>query len=112
MSEPRSNRNASTGGRNHSGRPIAFVLWYGLMAAGGLGFGTIGDRRPFGEGFLVHPLVLFFVLVGVALLALRIVLARPVPEIISDRALVLGCVVGLAAFLAGNFLGTYLLTPR
>lgn len=111
MSEPRSRR-IPTGGRDHPGRPIAFILWYGLMAAGGLGFGTIGDRRPLGEGFLFHPLVMFFLTVGIALLALRIVLARPVPKIISDRALVFGCVVGLAAFLAGNFLGTYLLTPR
>jgi hypothetical protein len=49
------------------------------------------------------------VLVGVVLLALRIVLARPVPEVISDRALMFGCVVGLAAFLAGNFLGIHVL---
>jgi hypothetical protein len=27
--------------------------------------------------------------------------------VISDRALVVGCLVGLAAFLAGNFLGVY-----
>jgi hypothetical protein len=85
------------------------ILWYGLMAAGGLGFGSFGDRRPFGETILFHPLVLFFILVGAALLALRIVLTRPVPEIISDRALMLGCVAGLAAFLAGNFLVTHVL---
>jgi hypothetical protein len=87
------------------------ALWYGLMTMGGLGFGAVGDRRPFGDGFLFHPLMLFFVLVGVALLALRIVLVRPVPEIISDRALIIGCVVGLATFLVGNFLGTHVL-PR
>jgi hypothetical protein len=79
------------------------------MVAGGLGFGIVGDRRPFGDGFLFHPLVLFFILVGVVLLALRIVLARPVPEIISDRALIVGCIAGLAAFLAGNFVGTHVL---
>jgi hypothetical protein len=55
------------------------ILWYGLMAAGG--FGVVGDQRPFGEGVLFHPLVIFFVLVGVVLLALRIVLARPGPEV-------------------------------
>jgi hypothetical protein len=87
------------------------VLWYGLMTMGGLGFGAVGDHRPFGDGFLFHPFVLFFVLVGVALLALRIVLARPIPEIISDRALIVGCVVGLVTFLAGNFLGAHVL-PR
>ncbi len=108
MIEPRSNR-SSTGGRAQPGRPIVLVLWYGLMAAGGLGFGAIGDRRPLGPGMLFHPLVLYFVVAGVALLALRIVLARPVPEIISDRALVLGCVAGSAAFLAGNFLAAHIL---
>ena len=81
------------------------------MAIGGLGFGVVGDRRPFGDGILFHPLVLFFVLVAVALLALRMALARPVPDIISDRALLGGCVLGLAAFLAGNFVRTYLLVP-
>jgi len=106
--EPRSNR-SSAGGRTQSGRPIALVLWYGLMAMGGLGFGLIGDRRPFGDGILSHPLVLYFIATGVALLALRIVLARPVPEIISDRALVFGCVAGAAAFLAGNFLDAHIL---
>ena len=87
------------------------MVWYALMAVGGLGFGLFGDRRPFGDGILFHPLVVFFALVGVALLALRIVLARPVPDVISDRALMFGCAIGAAAFLTGNFLGTYLL-PR
>ena len=85
------------------------ALWYGLMAVGGLGFGAIGDRRPLGTGILFHPLVLYFIVVGIVLIALRVVLARPVPEFISDRALVLGCVAGAAAFLAGNFLATYVL---
>jgi hypothetical protein len=31
---------------------------------------------------------------------------RPVPEVIPDRALLLGCAVGLALFLAGNFVAT------
>ena len=81
------------------------------MAAGGLGFGLFGERRPFGDGVLFHPLVMFFVTVGIALLALRIVLARPVPEVISDRALMIGCAFGAAAFLAGNFLSIHVL-PR
>ena len=98
----------STGGRDGSGRPIALILWYVLMAIGGAGFGLIGDRRPFGESLLFHPLLLFFILVSVALLTLRTVLARPVPDIISDRALAVGCLLGLATFLAGNFLETHL----
>ena len=108
MIEPRSNQ-TSTGGRAQPGRPIALLLWYGLMTMGGLGFGLIGDRRPLGDGILFHPLVLYFVVAGAALLGLRVVLARPVPEIISDRALVFGCVAGIVAFLAGNFLGIHVL---
>jgi len=81
--------------------------WYGPMGVCGFAFGLIGDRRPFGEDLLAHPLAVFFILVGAGLLALRVVAARPVPELISDRALLCGCVIGLAAFLAGNFIATY-----
>ena len=91
-------------------RVQASLWWYGAMAVGGLCFGSLADRRPFGEDVIVHPLVIFFILVGLALIALRVVLARPVPEVISDRALIIGSFVGLAAFLAGNFVGVHLLT--
>lgn len=94
-------------GRTPAGR--ARVCWYGLMGFVGFGFGLFADKRPLGGGILVHPLVLFFILVGVALLALRAILARPVPEVISDRALMLGCVLGLAMFLAGNFVAAHAL---
>jgi len=83
--------------------------WYGAMALGGLCFGALADKRPFGDDFMVHPLVLFFILVGLALIALRVVLARPVPQVISDRHLIIGCFVGLAGFLIGNFAGVHLL---
>ena len=79
------------------------LWWYGLMAAGGFAFGLFANKRPLGAGILVHPLVLFFIVVAAGLLILRTVAARPVPEIISDRALVYGCTAGLAAFLIGNF---------
>jgi hypothetical protein len=78
------------------------------MAAGGLLFGLLGGRRPLGNDVLAHPLVLFFIAVGVALVALRIVRRRPVPELIPERALVIGCLVGGAAFLAGNFVVTHI----
>jgi hypothetical protein len=42
-------------------------------------------------------------------LAVRTALARPVPEVIPDRTLMLGCVLGLATFLAGNFVAARLL---
>lgn len=77
------------------------------MAVGGLGFGALANKRPFGDQLLFHPLVVFFLLASLALLALRVMLRRPVPEVISDRALMLGCIAGLVAFLAGNFLGVY-----
>lgn len=85
------------------------LWWYGLMALGGFGFGALVDRRPFGDDLLVHPFVVFFLLVGLGLLALRVLLARPVPEVISDRALLAGCALGVAMFLLGNFVGVYVL---
>jgi len=78
------------------------VWWYGLMASGGFVFGLLGDRRPFGAGVLAHPFVLFFAVVAIALLILRVARARPVPELIPERALLIGCFVGGAAFLVGN----------
>jgi len=83
--------------------------WHGLMLAGGLGFGLIGERRPFGQDMLAHPLVVYFAAAAVGLMVLRAVLARPVPEVIPERALVSGCLLGAAAFLAGNFINTYLI---
>jgi hypothetical protein len=50
----------------------ALVWWYGLVALGGCMFGLLGDRRPFGTGVLAHPLVVFFAVVGAALLVLRV----------------------------------------
>jgi hypothetical protein len=79
------------------------LWWYGPMAAGGLLFGLLGDHRPFGTGVLAHPIIVFFTIVAVALLILRVVCGRPVPELISERALVIGCFVGGAAFLVGNW---------
>ena len=66
--------------------------------------GQILIPRITGRAVHVHPLVVLFVVVGMTLLALRFVLRRPVPEIIPDRLLVFGCIVGLAAFLIGNWL--------
>jgi hypothetical protein len=82
------------------------VLWYALMAIGGFAFGLLGDRRPFGDILLFHPLVMFMTAAGAGLIVLRIALARPVPEIIPDRKLAFGLLIGWAAFLAGNFLAT------
>ena len=87
---------------------VATRAWFILMALAGIGFGLIGERRPFGTDFLAHPLVAYFIVVAVGLLILRMATARPVPELISERALVIGCLIGVAAFLAGNWLATKL----
>jgi hypothetical protein len=83
--------------------------WFGLMGLGGLAFGLVGDRRPLGNDILAHPFAVYFIVVGIALLALRFAAARPVPEIISERSLLAGCVVGAAAFLVGNWLAAHLI---
>jgi hypothetical protein len=91
-----------------AGRALA-IWWYGVMALGGFGFGLLADRRPFGENFLVHPLIIFFILVALGLIAMRVLLARPVPDAIPDRSLIAGCVLGIAAFLVGNFAAMHIL---
>jgi hypothetical protein len=92
--------------------PRALTWWFGLMVLGGLAFGLFADRRPFGDDVLAHPLVIFFAVAGAGLLALRVIATRPVPDIIPDRMLLYGCFAGLAAFLAGNFVGSHLLSLR
>jgi hypothetical protein len=54
--------------------------------------------------------VLFFMTTVVGLLVLRAALARPVPEVIPERTLLFGCFAGLAAFLAGNWVATHVLS--
>ncbi|MGP0089917.1 MAG: hypothetical protein ACLPKB_08150 [Xanthobacteraceae bacterium] len=85
------------------------TTWLGLMVLGGFIFGLIAKRRPFGDDVLAHPFAVFFILVGVGLILLRVVAARPVPELVPERALALGCLVGAASFLAGDWIGTHLL---
>jgi hypothetical protein len=82
------------------------------MALGGVAFGLQAERKPFGDAMLAHPLAVFFLIVGAALLILRVVLRRPVPELLPERLLFIGCLIGAAAFLAGNFIDTRLLTAR
>ncbi len=87
-------------------------LWFLAVALGGLGFGLAAERRPFGDGFFAHQLVALFILVGIGLIALRAALARPVPDIIPERAILAGCFAGLALFLVGNWIGVHLLAVR
>ena len=90
----------------------ARVWWFALMALGGVCFGLLGDLRPFGADVLAHPLVVFFAVVAVALLVLRVAYARPVPELIPERALVVGCLIGAAGFLVGNWAVAHLVAVR
>ena len=83
--------------------------WYGLVMAGGLAFGLIGERRQFGTDMLAHPLVVYFATVALGLLILRIVLARPVPEVIPERVLVARCLSGAVASLVGNFVSVHMM---
>ncbi|TAK47161.1 MAG: hypothetical protein EPO23_11970 [Xanthobacteraceae bacterium] len=105
-------RAARQGARPVLAPPRALVWWYGLMAAGGVCFGLVSPRRPFGDDVLLHPLVVFAGLVAAALIGVRIVQARPVPEVIPERALVIGIAIGVVAFLAGNFAVVHLLGGR
>lgn len=86
--------------------------WFGLMAIGGLMFGALADKRPFGNDILAHPLVVFFVVVAAGLLVLRFVLGRPVPEVIPERSLLIGCLIALVAFLSGNWFAVQLAAVR
>jgi len=93
-------------------RSRAVLWWRVLMIAGGFVFGLLADRRPFGETFLGHPIVVFAGIAGLGLLVLRVVLRRPVPEIVPERAIVVGFLLGIAAFLFGNWVGVHLIVGR
>ena len=79
------------------------AVWVASMVVGGLIFGSMAVRQPFGKGLLEHPIVIYFALAALGLLVLRFTLSRPVPEVIPDRALFIGGVAGLGAFLVANF---------
>lgn len=84
------------------------TAWLGLMVLGGFIFGLIAERRPFGDDFFAHPFVMLFIVVGVGLMLLRVIVARPIPELVPERVLALGCLAGAASFLAGDWIGTHL----
>jgi hypothetical protein len=79
--------------------------WFGLIALGGVGFGVVAERRPFGQGVLAHPLVVFAAAIAVVLVSLRLAHARPLTEIISERFLIAGGIIAVVCFLIGNWFG-------
>ena len=82
--------------------------WHGAVCTAGLGFGLLGERRPFGQSILGHPFNVYACVVAAGLLVIRVVRQRPVPDLIPERALGLGCAAGVALFLAGNFIAAHL----
>jgi hypothetical protein len=89
--------------------PRLLTWWFGLMALGGVAFGLYAEQRPFGDGVLAYPLIVFFVFVAAGLLTLRFLHARPVPELISERYLAVGIGIGIACFVIGNWFGVNLI---
>lgn len=103
----RCNGRTQIGGMNRGRRLLGY--WYGAVCIAGLGFGLLGERRPFGENILAHPFIVYAFALAAALLVVRVVRQRPVPELIPERALGLGCAAGVALFLAGNFIAVHLI---
>jgi hypothetical protein len=89
--------------------PHLLTWWFGLMAAGGVGFGLYTDERPFGNGVLAHPLVVFLACAVAGLLTLRFLHARPVLQLISARCLAVGVAIGIACFFIGTWFGVHLI---
>jgi hypothetical protein len=92
--------------RANAGRVLTW--WFGAMSAFGLAFGSMSEQRPFGSDVPAQPLVIFFAVVAAALLVLRFALRGPVSALISDRMLLVGCGIGILAFLIGNWFGAHL----
>jgi hypothetical protein len=89
--------------------PRLLTWWFGLMALGGVAFGLYAEDRPFGNGVLAYPLVVFFAFVAAALLTLRFLHARPVQELIAERYLAAGVAIAIACFFIGNWFGVSLM---
>ena len=88
--------------------PHLLTWWFGLMATGGVGFGWYAEQQPFGHGILAHPLVVFGAFVAAGLATVRFLHNRPMLELISLPALLVGGVIGVACFFLGNWFGASL----
>jgi hypothetical protein len=89
--------------------PHLLTWWFGLMALGGAGVGLYAEQRPFGNGVLAYPLVVFFAFVAAGLLTLRFLHARPLLELISGRSIAAGIAIGIVCFFIGNWFGVSLI---
>lgn len=88
--------------------PHILTWWFSAMAVGGLGLGVFAHDRPFGDGFLGHPLAVFFAVVAAVLLTLRFLHARPLRELISASLIALGCAMAVCCYVLGDWFGTSL----
>jgi len=86
------------------------TFWFALTGLAGFAFGVTSDRRLFGDGVLAHPLIVFGIICGLGLFAIRIVLRRPVPELLPERIVLLGFALGIVLFVAGQFLAPFLMS--
>ena len=89
--------------------PHLLTWWFGLTALGGVGFGLYAQERPFGNGVLAYPLVVFLAFVAAGLLTLRFLHARPVQKLISERYLAAGIGIAIVCFFIGNWFGVSLM---
>jgi hypothetical protein len=89
--------------------PHLLTWWFGLTAVGGLGFGAYADERPFGNGVLAHPLVVFFAVVAAGLMTLRFLHERPLLQLIPAPCLAAGAIIGIACFFVGSWFGSNLI---
>jgi hypothetical protein len=89
--------------------PHLLTWWFGLMAAGGLGFGAYAAERPFGNGVLAYPLVVFFAIVAAGLMTLRFLHVQPLLKLISAQSLAAGAAIGVACFFIGSWFGSNLI---
>jgi hypothetical protein len=89
--------------------PHLLTWWFGLMAVGGLGFGAYAAERPFGNGVLAYPLVVFFAVVAAGLMTLRFLHVQPLLKLISAPSLAAGAAIAVACFFIGSWFGSNLI---
>ncbi|KAA5599888.1 hypothetical protein [Blastochloris sulfoviridis] len=88
--------------------PRVLTWWFGGMAILGIAFGLNAGATP--GGFDPDRLYELFGLGCLALIALRLAVRRPLTEVISGRAIVIGCGVAVAGFLGAQWLAIQMFT--
>jgi energy-converting hydrogenase Eha subunit C len=106
---------SASGSKGETGNPAPvqmsshlLTLWFGVMAVGGIGFGTLAHQRPFGNGLLGNPLVVFFAFVAAGLLTVNMVHPQPITKLISLPSLIAGFVIAVACYFLGAWFGAAL----